>query len=45
MEINLICHALHCIMGFLIHYDQLFNWDGIYLCLVIGQLFKSDAQP
>jgi hypothetical protein len=33
MELNLICH-LHCIVGFIINCDQLFNWDGIYLYLV-----------
>jgi hypothetical protein len=33
MELNLICH-LHCIMGFIINCDQLFNWVGIYLYLV-----------
>jgi hypothetical protein len=33
MELNLTCHALHC--GIL-HYDILFNWDGIYLYLVIA---------
>jgi hypothetical protein len=30
MELNLICH-LHCIMGFSINCDQLFNRVGIYL--------------
>jgi hypothetical protein len=35
MELNLICH-MHCIVGFIINYDLLFNWDGIYLYLVIA---------
>jgi hypothetical protein len=30
MELNLIYH-LHYVVGFIINYDQLFNWDGIYL--------------
>jgi hypothetical protein len=34
MELNIICH-LHCIVGFIIHCDQLFNWVGIYLHLLI----------
>jgi hypothetical protein len=25
---------MHYIVGFIIHYFQLFNWDGIYLYLV-----------
>jgi hypothetical protein len=25
---------MHCIVGFIIHYDQLFNWVGIHLYLV-----------
>jgi hypothetical protein len=33
MELNLICH-LHCIVGFVIKCDLLFNWVGIYLYLV-----------
>jgi hypothetical protein len=33
MELNLISH-LHCIVGFIIKCDQLFNWVGIYLHLV-----------
>jgi hypothetical protein len=49
MELNLTYH-LHCIVGFIHHYDQLFNWDSIYLHLVITNkiltnLFKSNAQP
>jgi hypothetical protein len=36
MELNLIYHALHCIVGFIIHYGQLFNWDDTYLHLVIA---------
>jgi hypothetical protein len=41
---------MRCIVGFIIHYDQLFNWVGIYLRLVIANkiltnLFKSNAQP
>jgi hypothetical protein len=36
------------IVGFIIHYNQLFNWDNIYLYLVIvnkilTNLFKSNA--
>jgi hypothetical protein len=27
---------MHCIMGFIINYDQFFNWDGIYLHLLIA---------
>jgi hypothetical protein len=27
---------LHCIVGIIIVDDQLFNWDGIYLYLVIA---------
>jgi hypothetical protein len=33
MELNLIYH-LHCIVGFIINCDLLFNWDDIYLYLV-----------
>jgi hypothetical protein len=33
MELNLIYH-LHYIVGFIINYDLLLNWDGIYLYLV-----------
>jgi hypothetical protein len=36
--LNLICH-LHCIVGFIINCDILFNWDGIYLYLVIANKF------
>jgi hypothetical protein len=37
-------------MGSILHYDQLFNWVGIYLYLVIANkiltnLIKSNAQP
>jgi hypothetical protein len=44
------CIALHCIVGFMIHYDQLFNWVDIYLYLVtaykiLANLIKSNAQP
>jgi hypothetical protein len=35
MQLNLICH-LHCIVEFIINCDQLFNWVGIYLYLVIA---------
>jgi hypothetical protein len=35
MELNLFYHLLHCIVG-IINCDLLFNWDGIYLNLVIG---------
>jgi hypothetical protein len=37
------CIALHCIVGFIIHYDQLFNWVGMYLLgdyIVEGHLFS-----
>jgi hypothetical protein len=48
MELNLMCHALHYIVR-MPHYDLLFNWDGIYLYLVIANkklthLIKSNAQ-
>jgi hypothetical protein len=41
---------MHYIVGFIIHYDLLFNWDGIYLYLVIANKIltnkiKSCAQP
>jgi hypothetical protein len=40
---------MHCIVGFIINCDQLFNWDGIYLYLVIANKIltnsKSNAQP
>jgi hypothetical protein len=43
---------MYCIAlwGFIHHCDQLFNWDGIYLHLVIAnkiltKLFKSNVQP
>jgi hypothetical protein len=35
MELNLIYH-LHCIVRFIIDYNQLFNWVGIHLYLVIA---------
>jgi hypothetical protein len=38
MELNLIYH-LHCIVSFIINCDILFNWDGIYLYLVIANKF------
>jgi hypothetical protein len=40
MELNLTCHALHCIVGsiiIIVTYDLLFNWVGIYLYLVIAK--------
>jgi hypothetical protein len=45
MELNLTCH-LHCIVGFIHHCGQLYNWVGIHLYLVIANkiltnLFKS----
>jgi hypothetical protein len=48
MELKLTYH-LHCIVGFIINCDQLFNWVGIHLYLVIAnkffdQLSKSNAQ-
>jgi hypothetical protein len=46
MELNLICH-LHCIVGFIMNFDLLFIWVGIYLNLVttnkILTIFKSNA--
>jgi hypothetical protein len=48
MELNLNYH-MHCIVGFIINCGQLFNWDGIYLYLVIANKIltnsKSNAQP
>jgi hypothetical protein len=41
MELNLICH-LHCTVGFIINCDQLFNWVGIYLHLVIANKFLTN---
>jgi hypothetical protein len=35
MELNLTYH-FHCITGFIINCDKLFNWVGIYLHLVIA---------
>jgi hypothetical protein len=37
-------------MGFIIHYDILFNWNGFHLYLVIANkilanLIKSNARP
>jgi hypothetical protein len=47
MELNLIFH-MHFIVGFIINFDLLFNWVGIYLYLVTGNKtltdFKSNAQ-
>jgi hypothetical protein len=47
MELNLIYH-MHWIVGFIINYDLLFNWVGIYLYLVTANKFlinfKSNAQ-
>jgi hypothetical protein len=49
MELNLIYHSLHCIVGFIIDSDQLYNWVGIHLYLVIANKIltntKSNAQP
>jgi hypothetical protein len=47
MEINLTCHALHC-GNFNI--SPVFNWDGIYLYLVIANKIltnkiKGNAKP
>jgi HD superfamily phosphohydrolase len=36
MVLNVTCHALHRIVGFIISCDQLFNWVGIHLYLVIA---------
>jgi hypothetical protein len=30
---------MHYIVGFIINYDQLFNWVGIHLYLVIANKF------
>jgi hypothetical protein len=39
---------MHCIMGFIIYFDPLFIWVGIYLYLVIANKIltnsKSNAQ-
>jgi hypothetical protein len=35
MKLNLTCH-LHCIVGFIIKCDKLFNSVGIHLYLVIA---------
>jgi hypothetical protein len=35
MELKLI-YRFHCIVGFIINRDQLFNWFGIYLHLIIS---------
>jgi hypothetical protein len=35
MELNLNYH-MHCIVGFIINYDLLIYWDGIYLHLVMA---------
>jgi hypothetical protein len=47
MELNLIYH-MHCIVGFIINCDLLFNLVGIYLYLVTANKtltnFKSNAQ-
>jgi hypothetical protein len=47
MEINLICH-LHYIVGFIINFDLLFIWVGIFLHLVTANKIltnvKSNAQ-
>jgi hypothetical protein len=40
---NLICHVLYC--GISIQYlyiDQVFNWDDIYLYLVIANKFLTN---
>jgi hypothetical protein len=48
MELNLVYHS-HCIVGFIINCDQLFNWVGIDLYLVIANKIltnsKSNTQP
>jgi hypothetical protein len=47
MELNSICH-LHCIVDFVINFDLLLNWVGIYLYLVTANKIltnsKSNAQ-
>lgn len=40
MELNLFTH-LHCNVGFIINYDQLFNWIGIYFLNVMQELCLS----
>jgi hypothetical protein len=49
IEFNMSYIALHGIVGFIIHCDQLFNLVGIHLHLVtvnkiLTNLFKSNAQ-
>jgi hypothetical protein len=49
MKLNLICY-FHWIVGFIIDCDQLFNWVGIHLYLVIANkiltnIFKINDQP
>jgi hypothetical protein len=47
MELNLTCH-MHCIVGVVINFDNIFNWADIYLQLVTANKiltnFKSYAQ-
>jgi ubiquitin C-terminal hydrolase len=40
MELNLTCY-LHCIVRCIIHYGQLFKWDGIYVHLVTANKFLT----
>jgi hypothetical protein len=42
MELNLACHTLNYTVEFIIHYDQLFNWDDIYLYLVTANKILSN---
>ena len=41
MELNLIGH-LYCIVGFIINFDLLFIWVGIYLYLVTANKILSN---
>jgi hypothetical protein len=40
MELNL--PVMHCIVGIIIIHDLLFNWDGIYLYLVIANKISTN---
>jgi hypothetical protein len=35
---------MHCIVGFIVHYDQLFNWVDIYLYLVIANKILTNTK-
>jgi hypothetical protein len=42
MELNLTYH-LHYIVGFVINCDELFNWVGIHLYLVIANKILNNS--